>query len=258
MTLAGDATSSVARDAATTKRREDLGKHTVYTHFPKDRKLRDLPEDQNYKSPVQNTHWRSRTSCRKCWWFDHSRRQSSQWRLWISKLSPICSRGAGPRHPIVSVQTRTSQETQRSLQKFLGPNRKPKVMYTDNVWEFGRACEELSRNHCTSTTTKIRNKWDCRKSSAQSERRDICSIVAIRSGQRMVGGIHGVLLLLRNNQDLLSDGKTPFERRFGEPVNGPVIPFGAMVEYHPISAKDRSGVHQFGPKVLPGKFLGYE
>ena len=26
----------------TFKRREDLGKHSVYTHFPKDRKLRDL------------------------------------------------------------------------------------------------------------------------------------------------------------------------------------------------------------------------
>ena len=30
-----------------------------------------------------------------------------------------------------------------------------------------------------------------------------------------------------------------------------------MVEYHPISAKDMSRLHQFGPKVLPGKFLGY-
>ena len=38
--------------------------------------------------------------------------------------------------------------------------------------------------------------------------------------------------------------------------NGPVIPFGAMVEYHPISAKDQSRLHQFGPKVLPGIFLG--
>ena len=28
--------------------------------------------------------------------------------------------------------------------------------------------------------------------------------------------------------------------------------FGAMVEYHPISAKDKSRLHQFGPKVLPG------
>ena len=41
------------------------------------------------------------------------------------------------------------------------------------------------------------------------------------------------------------------------PFNGPVIPFGAMVEYHTISAKDLSRLHQFGPKVLPGVFLGY-
>ena len=38
---------------------------------------------------------------------------------------------------------------------------------------------------------------------------------------------------LRNIQDLLSDGKTPYHRRFGKPFNGPVIPFGAMLEYHP-------------------------
>ena len=41
------------------------------------------------------------------------------------------------------------------------------------------------------------------------------------------------------------------------PFNGPVIPFGAMFEYHPISAKDQSRLHQFGPKVLPGMVLGY-
>ena len=43
-------------------RSEDLGKHSVYTHFPKDQKLRDLSEDQNYKGTVQKTQWRSRTS----------------------------------------------------------------------------------------------------------------------------------------------------------------------------------------------------
>ena len=60
---------------------------------------------------------------------------------------------------------------------------------------------------------------------------------------------------LQNIQDLLSDGKTPYERRFGTPCNGPVIPFGAMGEYHPIAAKDQSRLHQFGPKVLAGKFI---
>ena len=62
---------------------------------------------------------------------------------------------------------------------------------------------------------------------------------------------------LRNIQDLLSDGKTPYERRFGEPFKGQIISFGSLVEYYPISAKDQSRIHPFGKKVLPGLFLGY-
>ena len=45
---------------------------------------------------------------------------------------------------------------------------------------------------------------------------------------------------LRNVTDLLSDGKTPYERRFGQPFKWPVIPFGSLVEYHPITAEDQS------------------
>ena len=44
---------------------------------------------------------------------------------------------------------------------------------------------------------------------------------------------------------------------FGEPLKGPIIPFGSLFEYYPISAKDQSRIHQFGNKVLPGLFLGY-
>ena len=62
---------------------------------------------------------------------------------------------------------------------------------------------------------------------------------------------------LRNVTDLLSDGKTPYERRFGQPFKSPIIPFGSLVEYHPVTAKDQSRIHQFGKKVLPGLFLGY-
>ena len=62
---------------------------------------------------------------------------------------------------------------------------------------------------------------------------------------------------LRNVTDSLSDGKTPYERRFGQPFNGPIIPFGSLVEYHPITSKDQSRIHQFGKKILPGLFLGY-
>ena len=62
---------------------------------------------------------------------------------------------------------------------------------------------------------------------------------------------------LRNVTDLLSDGKTPYERRFGQPFNGPNITFGSLVEYHPITAKDQSRIHQFGKKVQVRLSLGY-
>ena len=62
---------------------------------------------------------------------------------------------------------------------------------------------------------------------------------------------------LRNVTGLLTDGKTPYERRFGQPFKGPIIPFGSLVEYHPVTAKDQSRIHQFGKKVFRGLFLGY-
>ena len=40
-------------------------------------------------------------------------------------------------------------------------------------------------------------------------------------------------------------------------TSGPIIPFGSLVQYHPITAKDQSRIHQFGKKVLPGMFRGY-
>ena len=45
-------------------------------------------------------------------------------------------------------------------------------------------------------------------------------------------------------------------KTFGEPFNGPITPFGSLVEYHPKTAKDQLRIHQFGKKVLPGLFLG--
>ena len=142
-------------------------------------------------------------------------------------------------------KSKSSQETQKSLTNFLEPTRKPKVIYTDNSLEFGKSCEELSRIHCTSTPHR-----------SETNR------IAERAVRRVEDGTSAVLFekwwadstkcycYLRNIQDLLSDGKTPYERRFGMPFDGPAIPLGAMVEHHPISAKDISRLDQFGRKCL--------
>ena len=150
---------------------------------------------------------------------------------------------------IISVQSKNF------LMKFLEPTRKPKVIYTDNSLEFGNVVKNylgiiVRQRHKKSETNGI----------------------AERTVRRVKEGISAVLLqsgldekwwadsmeccYLRNIQDLLCDRKTPYERWFGIPFhNGPVIPFGAMVEYHPISAKDISRVHQFGPKSLARDIL---
>ena len=155
------------------------------------------------------------------------------------------------------MQNKTSQETQRSLQKFLEPNKKPKVIYTDNSLEFGKACEDLSWNHCTSSPHRSETNEIAER--AVRRVKEGTSAVLLQSGlnERWADSMECCTTYLRNVQDLLSDGKISYERRFGKPFNGPIIPFGSLVEYYPISAKDQSIIHQFGKKVLPGLFLAY-
>ena len=52
-------------------------------------------------------------------------------------------------------------------------------------------------------------------------------------------------------------GRRPMKDVLVKPFKGPIIPLGSLVEYHPITAKDQSRIHQVGKKVLPGLFLGY-
>ena len=61
---------------------------------------------------------------------------------------------------------------------------------------------------------------------------------------------------LRNIQDLLSDGKTLYDRQFEQPFKGPVIPFGAMVENHIFLLKTCPDCISSARKSFP-LFLGY-
>ena len=140
------------------------------------------------------------------------------------------------------------QAQNKNSQKFLEPDRKPKVIYTDNSLEFGKACEDLSWNHCTSTPHRSETNGIAER--AVRRVKEGTSAVLLQTGldENWWADSMECYTYLRNVTDLFSDGKT--ERRFGQPFKGPIIPFGSLVEYHPITAKDQSRIHQFGKKVL--------
>ena len=211
-------------------------------------KLRYLLGDEINEVSLQKTCWYSRTQSGNCWWFDNCGSQSCQWRKWITKQSPI---------PVVvqDLATQWSQSYPFQNKNFSRnpeePNGVPgadEVARSHLFLQFFGNWQILWRNILESlyvNATQIRNKWDCWVSSTQSERRQVCGTVAIKSGQWMAGGFLGMLLLSAKHSRSLVWWKpqTPDERRFGKPFNGPIIPFGSLVEYYSISAKDQSRIH---------------
>ena len=140
-------------------------------------------------------------------------------------------------------KTKTSQETEKSLQKFLEPTRKPKVIYIDNSLEFGKYCEDLSWNHRTSTPHRSETIGIAER--AVRRMKEGTSAVLLQSGLDEKWWAHSMVCETVKTSCLM--GRHFVRGGFGVPFDGPVISFGSLVEYHPISAKDQSRLHQFGP-----------
>ena len=180
------------------------------------------------------TQWRSRTSCRKFWWFDYSRSTKS----WVKvvKIETIIDMQSWCRTwpPNGFNRFRAKQKLltkhKRSLQKFLEPNGKPKVIHTDNSLEFGKASEDLSWNHCTSPPHRFETNGAAERAVRRVQ--EGASAVLLQSGLNENWWADSVecYTYLGNIQDLFFDGKTPYERRFGEPFGEPMIPFGSLSE----------------------------
>ena len=134
------------------KRREDMCKHSVHTHFPKDRNCEICQRTKKTRAPCRRRiggallraenfgdlitadHKVPNGGCES--------RHNHRFTVVVEDLTTQCVRSH-------LCKTKTSEETEESLQMFLEPTRKPKVIYTDNSLEFGKSGEELSLNHCT-------------------------------------------------------------------------------------------------------------
>ena len=111
--------------------------------------------------------------------------------------------------------------SEKSLQKFLELTRKPKVIYTDNSLEFGNSCAGLSWNHCTSTPHRSETSGIAER--AVRRIKEWTSAVLLQSGldEKWWADSMECYCYLQNIQDLMCDGQTPYERRFGKPMSGP-------------------------------------
>ena len=201
----------------TSKRREDLGKHSVYTHFPKDQNCEICKRTNITNAPCRRRNGGAVLRAEKFGDFitaDHK------------VLSDNCESRNNHRYAVVvqdlatqwiqayPCKTKTSQETQRSLQKFLEPDRNPKVIYTDNSMEIGKACEDLSWNHCTSTPHRSETNGIAER--AVRRVKEGTSAVLLQSGLEESWWADSMecYTYLRNVTDLLSDGKTPIWKTF--------------------------------------------
>ena len=128
-----------------------LGNCSVYTLFPKRPGLRSMLANQDDKGLLAEDALPKQYLEQKSWGADDK------------VLNEGCESRNNHRYAVVvqdlatqliqsyPCKTKTSQETEKSLLKFLEPSEQPNVIYTDNSLEFGKSCEDLSWNHRTST-----------------------------------------------------------------------------------------------------------
>ena len=187
------------------------GKHGVYTHFPKDPNC-----DICLRTKI------TRASCRRRAGTVVPR--AEKFGDLITADHKVLSEGSeSPKNHRYAVvvqdlatqwlqsypcKTKTSQETQKSLMKFLEPTNKPKVIYTDNSLEIGKSCEEFSWNHCTSTPHRSETNGIAER--AVRRVKEGTSAVLLQSGLNESWWADSMecYTYLRNVTDLLSDGKT--------------------------------------------------
>ena len=222
------------------------GKHRIYTHFPKDQNCNICKKNKITRAPC-----RKRTGAA----IPRAEKFGDLITADHKVLSEGCeSQNSYPYAVVVKDWQLNGFNHFRAKQKLnfeksLEPTKKPK---NHSYSQFTRIWQSLWRHILDSlydNTSPFRDKWHCWNGGTQ--------IFAERFGSKMVGRFHGILLLSAKCSRSLVWWKTPYGRRFGEPFKGPIIPFGSMIEYHPISTKDQSRIQQFGKKVSPGIFLGY-
>ena len=137
-------------------------KHSIYTHFPKDRNC-----DVCLRTKMKRALGRRRTgeALLRAEKFgdlitaDHKDLNEEGQSRNNHRYAAVVQDLATQWIQSCQCKTKTSQETEKRLRKFPEPCQEPKVIYADNSLEFGISCEDLSWNH--RTITPHRSETNC-------------------------------------------------------------------------------------------------
>ena len=222
-------------------------KHRIYTHLPKDRNC-----EVCLRTKITRTPCRRRTdeavprakkfgdlitADHKVLNEDGESRNNSRYVVVVQDL-------VTQRTQSYLCKTKTSQETEKFQESFSSLQKWHWQFF--GIWQITcRSIMELLDFNITS----IRDEWDCRKSSTKSKRRYLCCNVAIRLGWKMVGWFCGTLLPSAKCWRPPGRRENSSWKTIRRTIERTDHPFGAMVEYYPISSRDQARLHQFARKL---------
>ena len=158
-----------------------------------------------------------------------------------------------------------THETKAALMRFKGPEGKVKYAYTDGSGELKNALDELEILHDTSTPHRPQTNGVAER--AVRRVKEGASAALAQSGLTFAwwGRAMICFCFLRNVIDIMGASganigreATSFKKRYGHDFQGPTIPFGAEIQYLPISKDDKGRANKLGEKLLSGIFVNYD
>ena len=153
------------------------------------------------------------------------------------------------------VHDKSAERIVEFLVKLPGPTERMRYMYSDAAPEITRACKTMRIAH---DATEPGNK----KQNSVAERAN----AIVQDGGRtllMAAGLPAQFWVyavpyfcLCHNAQARNGEQSPWERRFGQPFQNPLLPFGSVVRYLP-PANTRLPMPKMGPRTRVGIYLGY-
>ena len=154
------------------------------------------------------------------------------------------------------LKARTEGNTFAAMRDFVGIREKVRMFHSDDARELKAAARRLGWRHRTATPYRPQSNGIAERSNRTVLEGTRCALYHAGMPETWwtFAARHFCMML----NILVRNKASPYFRRFNEPFRGRRIPFGALVDYRPPTGGPGSAQKtKWGPKSIPGIFLGY-